>query len=255
MMMFDKYAYINGLRKQHPGEKVLFSLSSLFFLISTRDEYASILIFCMMSIAIIVVARIPFLFYVKSLFLPIFFLLMSIIAIIIEFSKGIPIDALLSFRILNYSFFITEQSLQRGINLFLVSFASVSCLYFLILSTTIFDLLQLLKKLHVPPILLELFMYVYRFIFIVLEQSVAIFTAQQSRLGYATYRRSFRSLALLIASLFSKSMIQSQQFAYALQAKNDDGMLRQIKKNYRYSKRFWLFLIFYVPALLWVTYS
>lgn len=254
-MMFDKYAYINQLRKQHPLEKTLFSLLSLLFLISARNEKASIFVFLVMSIVIVFFARIPFLFYLKSLFLPLFFLLTSIVAIVFEFSKDQPTNVLYFFQVREYSFFITEQSLSKARQLFFVAFASVSCLYYLILSTPIFDLLQLLKKLRVPTILLELFLYIYRFIFIVLEQSIAIFTAQQSRMGYQTYKNSFRSLALLIASLFSKSMQATEQLTYALQGKNDDGTFRQMTVKYSYSLRFWSFLLIYIPSLLWVTYS
>ena len=45
------------------------------------------------------------------------------------------------------------------------------------------DILEVLRKMRLPALLIELMMLIYRFIFLLLETASAIMTAQESRLG------------------------------------------------------------------------
>ena len=58
-----------------------------------------------------------------------------------------------------------------------------SCLYFLALSTPMTDILNELRKLRIPALLLELMMLTYRFIFVLLEIASSILTPRNPGWG------------------------------------------------------------------------
>ena len=56
----------------------------------------------------------------------------------------------------------SRDSVRDGALLWAVALSAVSCLYFLSLNTTMTDILEVLRKLHVPALLIELMLLIYR---------------------------------------------------------------------------------------------
>ena len=119
------------------------------------------------------------------------------------------------------------------------SLASVSCLYFLMLTVPFTEILQTLRWLRFPVLLTDLLLLMYRFIFILLKTANELLTAQNSRGGYRNWHTSMKSLALLIGQLLQRTLQQYSQFSLGLQARGFSGELRfWHSRRYRSSPRY-----------------
>lgn len=123
--------------------------------------------------------------------------------------------------------------------MFLKVMGSLSCLYFISLTTPMIDVISVLAKLKVPSFLIELISLVYRFIFIILETSEMMFISQNSRLGYRDIKTSYKSLGALASTLFIRSFKRANDLYTALEARGYNGELKVLeeqvqKRNYIY---------------------
>lgn len=252
MLLIDKYAYFNGLKDVHPLEKMVFALSLLLFSLTVRDMAVSLITFTVMSTLIIFAAKIPLSYYLKLLLLPGFFILSGTITILFSFtSKFTSISNIWwSWKIGNWQIFISDDSFGTAANLITVVFCSISCLYFLTLTTPITVILSVLRKLKVPLLLVDLIELTYRFIFIFLDTALAIHQSQASRLGYGSLRKGIRSLGLLISSLFLGVLQRSGQLTMAMNARGYQENLSYIEDTYTYSSRNWLIAIVILGSLI-----
>lgn len=81
----------------------------------------------------------------------------------------------------------------------------MSCLYFLSLSTPLPELLAVLRRVHVPAIMVELAVLIYRYIFILLATFREMKDSAASRLGYRGLKRSLRTTGMVYGGLLANS--------------------------------------------------
>lgn len=255
MLLIDKYAYFNRLKHIHPVEKVTLTLSLLFFSLIVRDSIVSIITFFIMSGLIIWGAKIPTNYYIKLLLLPGFFLLSGIVSILISFTgtdTAIP-NLLWSFSVGGWKLFISRDQVTKAVQLIFVTASSISCLYFLILTTPVIDILQVLQKLKFPRLLIEMMEITYRFIFVFLETASQIYHAQQSRLGYRTGKQWLYSISLLISALFIVIFKRSKELTNAMESRAYSNDINFAHDDYQLSAASWL-VIFAILAAMFIIY-
>jgi cobalt/nickel transport system permease protein len=124
---------------------------------------------------------------------------------------------------------------------------------FLALSTPLVDLVELLRRWRVPVVLIDLASVMYRFVFVLLESMQRMYTAQQSRLGYATRRAALRSSGLLASRLFVDAYQRSTRMQTALESRGYAGDLRVLPLAYRHDARMYVLMVAVVGsmALAW----
>ncbi|MGE7093936.1 cobalt ECF transporter T component CbiQ [Lysinibacillus sp. NPDC048646] len=240
MLLIDKYAYINKLASVHPLEKMTFSLGLLLLSLIMRDELISLITFIVMSAFIILGAQIPFMYYAKLLLLPGFFLLSSLVSILIAIaptSSVIPLH-IWAFQLKTWTIFVGTASLLTAQELFFIVLGSISCLYFLILTTSVQSICHVLRQWHLPVLFVELVELTYRFIFIFLDSMQKIHLAQQARLGYRSPMQWLRSVSMLIAALFAEMFQRSRELNNAMQARGGEPVYWP--ENVSYSQKNWL---------------
>lgn len=223
MIMMDKWAYSSKLRERNPYSKLLFGVGNLFLCIICRSNVVSICIFIMMFALIVLVGKMPFGAYLRLLCVPMIFLIISTITVIFEFGHVGSAKAMVSLA--DGHIYMTAWSLTRGIQLFMSSFASVTCLYFLAVSTPVIDLIQVLRSCHLPKIVIELMYLIYRFIFLLLETGSAIVVAQDCRLGYKDRKTSMKSTTKMSAVLFVRAYQKADALFNAMESRGYDGDL------------------------------
>ena len=115
-----------------------------------------------------------------------------------------------SLKIIN-SYFLTvnAEGLKKAVRLFFTSSASLSSMYFLSFTTPVNDIVYILKTIKCPKEITELFMLIYRFIFIVLNMAQSISIAQNCRLAQRTFKTRINSMALMLSSVFVLSYNKS----------------------------------------------
>ncbi|KKI90907.1 hypothetical protein WQ54_18455 [Bacillus sp. SA1-12] len=238
MIKIDDYAYTSGLKDVHPVEKVSFTLIFLFFTILSKNISVACFTFTVMSIAVIVKAKIPFMAYLKLLAVPFVFLMTSLVAVLFSIApiNQVGLDVLWMAEAGLWKIYISSYSIQQSYELAATILASVSCLYFLILSTPLYQFMWLLKKGKLPAVFVELMGITYRFIFVLLEKMNEIYIAQSSRLGYQNYRSWFSSAAQLIVSLFVKSMHSAKELQITIDSRGGDEHLYDVDLSLGYNR-------------------
>lgn len=224
MHLIDKLSYNNGLSDVHPVEKFVFSMGALAFVLVTSNSYLMFLLFILMSLLIIVFAKTGFLNYLKLLCIPALFIFLSAVTLVMEIDPAA--EGALS---------INPRGLVYGGTLCLKAFSSVSCMYFFILTTPVADVEFILKKMSFPLLFREIFMMVYRFIFIIVDKAEMIAVSQLSRGGYSSLGNRVKSAGMLASSVFVKSYFFSRASYSAMLSRGYDGEFNVIDSEYRYS--------------------
>ena len=96
---------------------------------------------------------------------------------------------------------------------------------------TMTDILEVLKKLHLPALIIELMLLIYRFIFVFLETASAIMTAQESRLGNRNFRTRIRSFGGMGAALFVLALKRANALYDAMESRCYDGRIRVLSQE------------------------
>lgn len=221
MLLIDKYAYTNRLANTNPYLKLAIVVISLLITIITKLNYINLIILFIMAFLTTVVAGIPLKNYIKILLIPMSFLLISFITILISFST---VDIYIwSIKLFNNYIGITESSLNESILLLTRVLGSISITFFLGLTTPLNKIILVLKKLHIPNLIIELIVLIYRSIFIFLEEVNEIYIGQEIKFGYSSFRKSLKSTSLLLRSLFLRVLLRYKDMVISLECKLYDG--------------------------------
>jgi len=148
------------------------------------------------------------------------------------------------------AFSVTSESLETALRLFARALGSATAMAFLAFTTPLVDLLDLGRRVGVPPLLLDLAMLIYRFTFVLLESLERMVTAQETRLGYINIRRSMTSAAQVASRLFIQTYQRSQRLQTALEGRGYDGTLRVLPTQYQGSRQVWLYAAALAGSLL-----
>ena len=85
------------------------------------------------------------------------------------------------------------------------SFSSISVIYFLICSTPVVDLDYIFEKLKFPKIFREMFLLIYRYIFLLFDNKEKLKNAQEVRLGYSSFKNGMKSFPMLVVAILKKT--------------------------------------------------
>jgi cobalt/nickel transport system permease protein len=219
----DTFAYGNRWRKVHPAEKGLFALLSLTAALLSRTALVPFVIVVTMASSTIFGAGIPWREYVRLTFLPALFLFWSCLALAVSFSGG---DfSLIDIPFLNLTIHLDRLGLDQAQVALARSLGATVSLLFLALTTPMTEIMELLRSLGTPRLLIELMTITYRQIFVFLEIAGQIRAAQEARLGYASTRSAFTSLGRLGGNILVRSLNRAHQNHQGLLARGYDSEL------------------------------
>ena len=143
-------------------------------------------------------------------------------AILFSVSRD-PQMLLASFRLGAFSIGISAPGLAVAGETFWRSLAAMAATLWLVLNLPFPQLIILLKRGRVPRLLTEQILLTWRFIFILLDEAMAIHRAQTLRFGYGSVPQGYRSLAMLVGLLFTRVLLRYQQMSTALDIKLYQG--------------------------------
>ncbi|MCW4029044.1 MAG: cobalt ECF transporter T component CbiQ [Candidatus Bathyarchaeota archaeon] len=222
----DSYAYTNQLSNVSPTTKIFFACSMLILSVISGSPIVGITVAIIATLMIIAVAQIPWRFYLDLLLYPFVFVAVSCIIIALFFGGGEPLTQI-SFPWFNWVIY------NNGITMALLTFfrvlGAISALFFLVLTTTMNDLFISLRKIHIPKVLIEISLLIYRYIFVFMEVSSKMTTAQKLRLGQTGYLKRIRQTGLLVANLFIRTLEQGERTIVAMNARGYDGNIRLLE--------------------------
>ncbi|HEY5974503.1 MAG TPA: cobalt ECF transporter T component CbiQ [Geobacteraceae bacterium] len=92
-------------------------------------------------------------------------------------------------------------------------------------ATPFTELMAALAWLRVPQGLIEVALFAWRYLFVLLDDAQVVYAAQKNRLGYAGYRRGMRSFGTLAGAMVIKAFDSSQTITTAMVQRGYDGTM------------------------------
>jgi cobalt/nickel transport system permease protein len=145
-----------------------------------------------------------------------------------------------------------SDGLKEGLLIACRILGAVSLVALLGFSTPFNDIVSALSWLRMPRGLVEILMFAYRYIFLLLEDAMVIYNAQKNRLGYSSIRRGLNSFGILAGSLILKAFESSQSTATAMMQRGYDGNMPTLaQKPFRPVEIVTSVIIIVIMGLVW----
>jgi cobalt/nickel transport system permease protein len=125
----------------------------------------------------------------------------------------------------------SPKGAETAIRVLLRSWAAMSCLLFLAMTTPLATLVSQLRRLKVPEAIIELMLVIYRMLWLLSDVFHRMWVAQAARLGYSSLRRSMRSTGMLAASLLGRIMNRASRLETGLAARGYHGDLNVLAED------------------------
>ena len=187
----DYYAYASHMRSWNAGFKVLFSIISLLICIACNNLFVSIAI---------------------------------------GFSMRPVGQYHVHFLNLFYIYWSKASLLKAG-GLVFKALGAVSALYMMTLTTPLSEIIAVLRKAHIPKLIIELMNMIYRYIFIMIDTHSRMKNSAESRLGYCDFKTSCYSFGQVASNLLVVSLKRGNNYYNALEARCYDGDLRFLEEE------------------------
>ena len=214
------------LRKDHFLSKIdariklLLALFLLAMILSYKGFFFPlfIILFCLL---LGVILRVPLRFFFLRLSEPLF------ISAVVVFLKTFFSGYLPLFSVSLFGLEITayQEGVREGLMISCRIIGAVSILTIMGFSTPFTEFMASLSWLRIPKGFIEVMVFAYRYIFVLLDESLVIYNSQKTRLGYTSFRRGLSSFGTLTGSLILKAFEHSQNTAMALAQRGFDGRL------------------------------
>ena len=235
MITIDKMCYHSKLRYENAGEKFAFAVITLLICVMSRSAAVAGIVLAVTGVLTVWKGGIPVARYVRFLTVPLAFLILSTAAIMFNIRRT-PLD-LFALPIGGWYLTASSHSFFYAVSLVLTALAAVSCLYFLSFTTPMPDILQVLRRLHCPKLMIEMMLLIYRFIFILLDTASAISTSQDCRMGNRDYKTSLKSFGMLGSVLMIRAVSRSGKLYDSMEARCYDGTIRVLSENHPPKKK------------------
>ncbi|GGG16059.1 cobalt ECF transporter T component CbiQ [Paenibacillus abyssi] len=185
----------------------------------------------------------------------------SLPAILIEFQAA---DSLAGaggivtlFSFAHWTAYVSDSGIHKAGILLIRIIACLSCFTFLMLSTPMSGLFQVMKKMRMPSIVLELMLIMYRFLFLLGETALQMYTAQRARGGHIGFRSKMNDMAILIVRLFGRTMHRYKALSHGLVARGftEDIRMAPYQANpvpVRYQLEIYVGIILLLLIELWL---
>ncbi|WML34914.1 cobalt ECF transporter T component CbiQ [Clostridium sp. OS1-26] len=227
----DFYAYTSKIRHWNPTFKVSLSVVTLILCIVLDNPYVSTMVIIAMAYLTIVKGELPIREYLSILAVQIGFILLGTFTIAIDFSKQ-PMGQYNFY--LGFCYMFTSQAkLKNVIFLILKVFAAISALQMMILSTPSSEIIYVLRKAHVPKLIIELMNIIYRYIFILMDVYTKMKNSAESRQGYYNFKTSCYTFGSIASNMLVISLKKAGSYYDAMEARCYDGDLIFLEEDKR----------------------
>ena len=122
-----------------------------------------------------------------------------------------------------------KDGLMDGLQIGSRILGAVSVVALLGFSTPFTEFMAGLSWLKVPKGIIEISLFAYRYIFVLLEDAMVIYSAQKNRLGYSNIKLGLSSFGILTGSLTLKAFDHSQSITTAMIQRGYDGNIPMLK--------------------------
>ena len=224
----DRDSFIHRL---DPRTKFIITLVFILAVISTpptRWQVFALYLFLMATL--IFVSRVPIFHVLKRSLVIIPFVLM--VAIFIPFFKEGEVVG--SYNIWLWQVSVTYSGLQVLWNILAKAWLSILSLILLTSTTKMTNLLNGLEQLGMPKVMVMILSFMYRYIFVVVDEVMRMKQARDSRSFGGSRLWQLRTIGNMIGTLFIRSYERGERVYAAMLARGFDGQTRTLDRlNFR----------------------
>jgi cobalt/nickel transport system permease protein len=217
MNTIDRLAHSNRLSGASSAEKILFSMGMLVLAVTLPPWPGAVVVLVVVLVALLAVARVPVRDYLMLIASPVLFMVVSTLPLLFTLSFGRP-------GLIHIG--LSPDGLQLALGVTLRALAGVNCLFFLILTTPVPQILGVMHRCRFPAVVTEISLLVYRYTWVFVHTVQSIRRAQAARLGYSSLSRSYRSLGMLTGALLGQALQRGRALEHGLDARNWQGEFR-----------------------------
>lgn len=144
---------------------------------------------------------------------------------------------------------VTCEGVWTFLNIIIKSGLSILLLILASSTTTFTDFLKGLDLLHLPRILVMLMSFMYRYIFVLLEEARRLMRARSLRYFGSRYREQFRVLGYMIGMLFIRTYERAERIYHAMILRGFSEEIHSMKHS-RFSSVDYLFIAGIIVSLI-----
>ncbi|WP_028100940.1 cobalt ECF transporter T component CbiQ [Pseudoduganella violaceinigra] len=223
-MRIDAAAYACRWQGVAPSAKALFALAGIAAAWLAASPVTLAVLALLSMLATLAGARVPVRTYLAVALAPLGFLSLSCLTMLVTPSAA-------------GGWQWTPVLLPAVMQIALRSLAVLAAVLGLMLTTPMPDLLLLLRRLHVPELLLDMMVLSYRMLFVLRQAWDEGSTAQGARLGHSGWRQSWRSMGLLAGQMAVQVWQRASALQMAADARAWQGSLRFLPASFPDARR------------------
>lgn len=146
------------------------------------------------------------------------------IAIFVPFFKSGEIAG--SYNVWLWQVTVTYSGIQVLLNILIKAWLSMLSLIWLTSTTKLPHLLHALERLRFPHVLVMILSFMYRYLFVIIDEMMRMKQARDSRDFGGSRLRQLRTMGNMIGTLFIRSYERSERVYSAMVARGFDGQVR-----------------------------
>jgi cobalt/nickel transport system permease protein len=223
----DQYSDRNSLiHRLDPRTKLLTSLLFILAVVLTPPGRWPVFIFYFLLVAaLLLLSRVPLLYVLKRSLVIMPFVVM--IAVFIPFFREGEVAG--SYNIWLWQLSVTYNGLQVFWNILAKAWLSILSLILLTSTTRFSHLLRGMEKLRLPRVMTMIMSFMYRYIFVLVDEVMRMKQARDSRNFGGGRLRQLRTIGNMIGTLFIRSYERGERVYAAMMARGFDGQTRTLE--------------------------
>jgi cobalt/nickel transport system permease protein len=145
-----------------------------------------------------------------------------------------------------------RDGLMEGVRIASRIAAAVAVVATVGFATPFTEMMAALAWLRLPRGFIEIALFAWRYLFVLLDDAQVVYNAQKNRLGYAGYGRGLRSFGTLAGALVIKAFDNSQNITTAMVQRGYDGNMPILRhKPFRIAEVLASLLVIVVMGVMW----
>ena len=224
----DKYSHLESpIHQIDPRVKsITLTIFILFIILTPPISFISFGLYAVLIFILTLLSRVSLRFIFKRSLVIVPFVLM--IAVFIPFLKEGEIAGGYSFGSLDLT--VTYDGLTILWNVLIKSYLSILCLILLSTTTKFSHLLKALESLRFPRIITMIISFMYRYIFILVDELMRMKNARDSRTVGGSRLFHIKTLANMVGMLFLRSYERGERIYTAMVSRGFDGKARTLRQ-------------------------
>lgn len=228
-LTIDIIAQNSRLNKVNPALKFWMVLILMLLSVFSNSYFVGLFLAVFMLVLIVLAGGMELHDYLSVLALPLSFLLLSGLALLFEYS--LQPSGLINLHVFKGYFIVSRPSQLRAALVLSRALGAISCLYLLSLSTTMSEIIGVLRRSHTPDIIIELMYLIYRYTFILLDMHRSMKDAAGSRLGFMNFSTSVQTTGRIYSNLLARSYRQANINFDAMESRCYTGEIRFLESQ------------------------